>query len=81
MERPVEPEHLAESLQINQAAVSKMEHRTDMYVSTLADFVRVMGGELEITAKFPFGRVRIKQFGACKRNRPRLRSGLAKAPR
>jgi hypothetical protein len=33
-----------------------------MYVSTLHDFVKAMGGELKITAKFPEGTVEITQF-------------------
>jgi hypothetical protein len=49
-------------LGINQAAVSKMERRTDMYISTLRQFVIAMGGELEITARFPDGAIRIQQF-------------------
>jgi transcriptional regulator len=59
--------HLARILKVNQAAVSKMERRTDMYVSTLQDFVKAMGGELKITAKFPDGVVDIIQFGAVKK--------------
>jgi transcriptional regulator with XRE-family HTH domain len=55
--------HLAKILGVNQAAVSKLERRTDMYVSTLQDFVKAMGGELKITAKFPEGSVEISQFG------------------
>src|SRR5438132_11489806 len=55
-------EHLAKLLGINQSAVSKIERRTDMYVSTLADFVRAMGGRLEIRAIFPDGAVSITQF-------------------
>jgi transcriptional regulator with XRE-family HTH domain len=54
--------HLARILKVNQAAVSRMERRTDMYVSTLQDFVKAMGGELKITAKFPDGAVEITQF-------------------
>jgi transcriptional regulator with XRE-family HTH domain len=54
--------HLAKILGVNQAAVSKLERRADMYVSTLQDFVRAMGGELKITAKFPEGSVEIRQF-------------------
>jgi transcriptional regulator with XRE-family HTH domain len=54
--------HLASLLQITQASVSKMEKRTDMYVSTLRSFVQAMGGELEIRAIFPEGTVRIEQF-------------------
>jgi hypothetical protein len=33
-----------------------------MYVSTLREFINAMGGELEITARFPDGSVRINQF-------------------
>src|ERR1035441_7273141 len=54
--------HLAKILGVNQAAISKLERRADMYVSTLQDFVRAMGGELKITAKFPEGSVEIRQF-------------------
>jgi len=35
-----------------------------MYVSTLQDFVKALGGELKITAKFPEGTVEITQFEA-----------------
>jgi transcriptional regulator with XRE-family HTH domain len=59
--------HLAKVLGVNQAAVSKMERRTDMYVSTLQDFVKAMGGELKITARFPEGTVEINQFGAVRK--------------
>ena len=55
---------LAESLQVNQAAISKMEHRTDMYISTLRDYIRAMGGDLEIVANFPDGSVKISNFTA-----------------
>jgi len=33
-----------------------------MYVSTLQDFVKALGGELRITAKFPEATVEIAQF-------------------
>jgi DNA-binding XRE family transcriptional regulator len=59
--------HLAKILGVNQAAVSKMERRADMYVSTLQDFVRAMGGELKIIARFPEGTVEINQFEAVKK--------------
>ena len=53
---------LAQVLQVSQGAVSKVERRTDMYVSTLQAFIRAMGGELKITAKFPDGSIEINQF-------------------
>ncbi len=61
--RQMTQQRLAENLHVNQAAVSKLERRTDMYVSTLRDFIAAMGGELEITARFPEGSIVIKQFG------------------
>jgi transcriptional regulator with XRE-family HTH domain len=60
--RNLTQEQLAESLSVKQAAVSKLEKRTDMYVSTLRNFIRAMGGDLEIIAKFPDGAVQINQF-------------------
>jgi predicted transcriptional regulator len=55
-------ESLAESLHVNQAAISKVERRTDMLISTLRRIIEAMGGELEIRAILPAGVVRINQF-------------------
>jgi transcriptional regulator with XRE-family HTH domain len=61
--RDMTQEHLARILKINQASVSKMERRADMYISTLQAIVRAMGGELRIIATFPEGgTVEISQF-------------------
>ena len=53
---------LAEMLQLQQPEISKIEHRTDMYISTLRDYIRAMGGDLEIVARFPDGEVKIANF-------------------
>ena len=53
---------LALVLKVNQAAVSKLERRTDMYISTLRSYIQAMGGDLEIVAKFPDGAVQLTQF-------------------
>ncbi len=53
---------LAESLGVNQGEVSKIEHRTDLYLSTLSEYVEALGGTLEIRAVFPDREVRITQF-------------------
>jgi DNA-binding XRE family transcriptional regulator len=65
--RELTQEQLARILRVNQAAVSKMERRADMYLSTLHGIIKAMGGELEIRAIFPDGVVRINQFGDLKR--------------
>ncbi len=53
---------IAGTLKLNQAAISKIEHQSDMYVSTLRRFLEAMGGELKIIARFPQGDVTIRQF-------------------
>ncbi len=52
---------------IRQSAVSKMERRADMYVSTLQSMIRAMGGTLQILAVFPEGKVEIDQFRKLRR--------------
>jgi transcriptional regulator with XRE-family HTH domain len=60
--RDLTQEHLSSVLGVKQSAVSKLERRADMYVSTLRSFIKAMGGDLEIRAVFPDGAVRITQF-------------------
>jgi DNA-binding transcriptional regulator YiaG len=62
--RNLTQEHLSDVLGVKQSAVSKLERRADMYVSTLRSFIKAMGGDLEIRAVFPDGDVRITQFEA-----------------
>ena len=63
-------QELADLLQMNQAAISKLEHQSDMYVSTLRRFVAAMGGELRIVAHFPQGDVVINQFEDIRKQEP-----------
>ena len=53
---------LATVLNVTQGAVSKVERRADMYISTLRSYVRAMGGDVQIRAIFPEGEVIINQF-------------------
>ena len=54
---------IAAELHIGQGDVSKLERRTDMYVSTLTSYLQAVGADLEIRAVFPDGRaVKITQF-------------------
>ncbi|MGA7521026.1 MAG: XRE family transcriptional regulator [Acidobacteriaceae bacterium] len=54
---------LGEILQVNQAAVSKMEQRADMYISTLRSYIEAMGGSLEIHAVFPEAEILLDHLG------------------
>jgi len=53
---------LAQTLGVNQGEVSKIEHRTDVYLSTLASYVEALGGRLEVRAVFRDREMRISQF-------------------
>lgn len=62
--RRVTQTQLADRLKIRQGNVSRLERRDDMHVSTLREVVEALGGELEITARFPDGQaVRIDRPG------------------
>jgi transcriptional regulator with XRE-family HTH domain len=45
--------HIAAALNIKQPSVSKIERQADMYLSTLRSYVEAIGGELELTVRFP----------------------------
>jgi DNA-binding XRE family transcriptional regulator len=50
---------LADKLGVRQPTISKIERREDVQVATLRRYVRALGGELHITARFPDGTVEI----------------------
>lgn len=45
-------ETTAEALGLKQAAISRLENRDDMRISTLREYVQALGGELEFYARF-----------------------------
>ena len=50
--RSVTQIELAKMLQISQPALSSLEHRDDMKLSTLRSFVEALGGHLRLLAEF-----------------------------
>ena len=44
---------VAHRLEIEQGAVSRLERRGDLYLSTLQDYIQALGGELRLVASFP----------------------------
>jgi transcriptional regulator with XRE-family HTH domain len=60
-------EELANSLEMNQAAISKFEYQRDIYISTLRKILHAMGADLRIIAHFPHGDVLINQFDEVRR--------------
>lgn len=71
--RKLTQEQLAAFFHVGQPAISKLEKRTDMYLSTLRGIIKAMGGELEIKAVFPDGAVRINQFEEIEQPKTRRR--------
>jgi transcriptional regulator with XRE-family HTH domain len=61
--RGLSQEALAKRLNVKQPSIAKLEQRTDMYISTLRNHVRALGGELEIIARFPEGDVKLSNLG------------------
>ena len=56
---------LAETLDLGQGSVSKIENAADMYLSTLRRFIEALGGTLVVKASFPGGReFEIEQLSA-----------------
>ncbi len=44
---------IAAAMGIKQPSVSKIEHQTDMYLSTLRSYIEAIGGESEMTVRLP----------------------------
>ena len=60
----VTQEQVAARLGSKQVYISRLEKRTDVKVSTLRDYVRAIGGELQLLVTFPEGRkMTIKDIG------------------
>lgn len=53
---------VAQALSVEQTAVSKLERREDMFVSTLRDYIKALGGELHMVASFPDVEIRVHPF-------------------
>jgi len=60
--RNVTQVEVAKSMSVEQAAVSKLERREDMYLSTLRDYVKALGGELKLVASFPDVDIQVHPF-------------------
>jgi DNA-binding XRE family transcriptional regulator len=70
---------LAHKLKITQAAVSRLETRNDLHLSTLSDYIRALGGVVEIRAVFPNRTVKLTHVatGAHARRQSPQRSARA----
>ncbi len=60
--RALTQQELAQMLEVNQPAISKLEQRADVYISSLRSYIEAVGGKLRIVADFPEGEVTITNF-------------------
>lgn len=44
---------ISSKLHMKQEAISRLERRSDLLLSTLVSYIKAMGGELKLIAKFP----------------------------
>lgn len=58
----ISQEELANVMEVQQPAISKLVRRPDMKVSTLRELIAAMGGELHLTATFADRSVEIDNF-------------------
>jgi len=75
-------EDVAERLGGRQVYVSRLERRSDMKLSTLRDYIKAIGGQLQLMVTFPKGEaVRLKDIGerTSESSRTRRKSARGKA--
>jgi DNA-binding XRE family transcriptional regulator len=56
-QRGITQQEMAGELGMTQANISRIEHEEDLYLSTLRGYVAALGGQLEVNAVFPDGKV------------------------
>lgn len=58
--RHVTQQSVAESMNVKQPNISRLEHQDDVFLSTLRGYVIALGGQLEIQAVFPDETVKLE---------------------
>jgi len=71
---------LAKNLNVKQAEIAKIENRADMLMSVLRNFVKAMGGVLEVRAVFPVRTIEISTFSSLSGKPAKSRTGKKKQP-
>ena len=73
-------EEVARRLSGRQVYVSRLERRADMKLSTLREYVRAIGGDLQLMVTFPRGQaVRLRDVGVPPGHKPGKKAGKQRA--
>jgi len=75
--RHITQNQVAETLQITQPSVAQLEKRTDVYISTLRNYLSSIGAKLELMAIFPDG-TKISIAGFNSLNSPKIKARFKK---
>lgn len=76
--KQVTQEQVAERLGGKQVYVSRLEKRADMKLSTLREYVKAIGGDLQLVVTFPEGSVRLRAGAPSgRRRRTTVKKGTA----
>ena len=82
--RELSQEEMSDRLSMRQGDISKLERRTDLFLSTVRKYVQAMGGTLELVVTFPdSGPITIVQIGEAENRQARgtVRSRKSKSSR
>jgi len=72
-------EEVAQRLRGRQVYISRLERRADMKLSTLREYVRALGGDLQLMVTFPGdGPIRLRDIGTISRRKDRKPSPNSK---
>jgi transcriptional regulator with XRE-family HTH domain len=55
-------EEPAKEMKADQATVSKVERRENLFINTLRRYIQALGGELRMVAKFPDAEIDVRRF-------------------
>lgn len=72
---------MARRMKTAQGAISRLERRQDVKLSTLREYVRAIGGKLEIRAVFKDRDIVLSHVGAGRREREKVAAGAQKKDR
>jgi hypothetical protein len=77
--KQITQEEVAQRLSGRQVYVSRLERRADMKLSTLREYVRALGGDLQLMVTFPGDLpVRLRDIGTMSARKARNATGKAK---
>jgi transcriptional regulator with XRE-family HTH domain len=70
----IRQEELAKKLKVTQATISRLERRPNVLIETVSNYVKALGGELELRAVLPNQTVRLTHLLGAAEKKPQRRA-------